>query len=111
VSTNAELRRLGRKRGRRPIGYRVEAAVAYLLYELFRVLPFDWASALGGLIGRTLGPRMGVTHRALRNLERALPETSPAERTAIVRRINTMLEEWIRDRPDQWLWLHRRWPD
>jgi len=23
---------------------------------------------------------------------------------------NTMLEEWISLRPEQWLWLHRRWP-
>ncbi|MBI3446119.1 MAG: lauroyl acyltransferase [Magnetospirillum sp.] len=26
-------------------------------------------------------------------------------------RINALLEEWIRERPDQWLWLHRRWPE
>ncbi len=26
------------------------------------------------------------------------------------RAINAVLEEWIRDRPQQWLWIHRRWP-
>ena len=26
-------------------------------------------------------------------------------------RINALLEEWVRDRPDQWLWVHRRWPE
>jgi KDO2-lipid IV(A) lauroyltransferase len=24
--------------------------------------------------------------------------------------INGMLETWIRERPAEWLWLHRRWP-
>jgi KDO2-lipid IV(A) lauroyltransferase len=26
-------------------------------------------------------------------------------------RINALLEEWIRERPEQWLWVHRRWPE
>jgi Kdo2-lipid IVA lauroyltransferase/acyltransferase len=26
-------------------------------------------------------------------------------------RVNAMLELWVRARPEQWLWLHRRWPD
>jgi Kdo2-lipid IVA lauroyltransferase/acyltransferase len=26
-------------------------------------------------------------------------------------RINAVLEEWIRERPEQWLWVHRRWPE
>jgi KDO2-lipid IV(A) lauroyltransferase len=25
--------------------------------------------------------------------------------------VNQQLEDWIRDRPGQWLWLHNRWPD
>jgi Kdo2-lipid IVA lauroyltransferase/acyltransferase len=25
--------------------------------------------------------------------------------------INTMLSEWVKERPGQWLWLHRRWSD
>lgn len=28
----------------------------------------------------------------------------------IMRRINALLEEWIRETPEQWLWVHRRWP-
>jgi len=26
-------------------------------------------------------------------------------------RVNKTLEGWVRDRPEQWFWLHRRWPD
>jgi KDO2-lipid IV(A) lauroyltransferase len=43
-----------------------------------------------------------------------LPTAEPDFETAVVatvRRVNEMLEAWIRDRPDQWLWLHRRWSD
>lgn len=29
--------------------------------------------------------------------------------TALLTRLNQQLEEWIRDDPGQWLWLHRRW--
>jgi KDO2-lipid IV(A) lauroyltransferase len=25
--------------------------------------------------------------------------------------INSIFEDWIRERPDHWFWLHRRWPD
>jgi len=25
--------------------------------------------------------------------------------------VNRMLEDWIRERPEQWFWVHRRWPD
>src|SRR5215470_8808613 len=34
-----------------------------------------------------------------------------ADAAALMARVNATLEEWIRDRPEQWLWVHRRWPD
>jgi len=30
---------------------------------------------------------------------------------AIMARVNAVLEDWIRARPEQWLWLHHRWPN
>ena len=25
--------------------------------------------------------------------------------------VTAILESWIRERPEEWLWVHRRWPD
>ena len=30
---------------------------------------------------------------------------------ALMTQVNAVIEGWIRERPEQWLWLHRRWPD
>ena len=34
-----------------------------------------------------------------------------ADAAALMAQVNATLEAWIRDRPEQWLWVHRRWPD
>jgi len=34
-----------------------------------------------------------------------------ADEYALMARITLMIEGWVRARPEQWLWLHRRWPD
>lgn len=34
-----------------------------------------------------------------------------ADVAALMTRVNQTLEEWVRDRPGEWFWLHRRWPD
>jgi KDO2-lipid IV(A) lauroyltransferase len=34
-----------------------------------------------------------------------------ADAAALMARVNATLEAWIRERPEQWLWLHQRWPD
>ncbi len=41
----------------------------------------------------------------------ALPDTGDAEAdvAAVMTTVNQRLETWIRARPDQWLWFHRRW--
>ncbi|HEY9079223.1 lauroyl acyltransferase [Magnetovibrio sp.] len=33
-----------------------------------------------------------------------------ADVRAIMADVNAMMESWIRERPGQWLWLHKRWP-
>jgi KDO2-lipid IV(A) lauroyltransferase len=58
----------------RDLLYRVEAAMIWLIFHLFRLLPVDAASALGGLIGRGIGPLLPVSRRARENLRRFLPE-------------------------------------
>lgn len=41
-----------------------------------------------------------------------VPETgdAAADQAALVQMVNDTLEAWIRERPEQWLWVHRRWP-
>ena len=63
----------------------LEAAAALVVYSLMRVLSIDMASALGGWLGRTVGPHIPVSARAVKNLSAAFPEKSPAEIAAIVR--------------------------
>lgn len=42
----------------------------------------------------------------------ALPEDADRHQavTAVMTAVNNILEDWIRERPEQWLWVHRRWP-
>ncbi|HTV45882.1 MAG TPA: lauroyl acyltransferase [Stellaceae bacterium] len=43
----------------------------------------------------------------------ALPRSGDlaADVAALTADVNATLESWIRDRPELWLWVHRRWPD
>lgn len=69
----------------RRIGYPLEAVLVLGICRLFKALPLDRASALGGWIGRTVGPWLPNSARARRNLTRAFPEKGRAEIEAIVR--------------------------
>jgi KDO2-lipid IV(A) lauroyltransferase len=55
------------------------------------------------------GPRFRITFEP----PIAVPESGDREADIadIMTRVNERLEAWIAERPSQWLWLHRRWPD
>lgn len=55
------------------ISHLLEAATLYAAFFVFRVIGADNASALGGWIGRTIGPRLAATRKARANLEKSLP--------------------------------------
>jgi KDO2-lipid IV(A) lauroyltransferase len=65
--------------------YRVEAWLAAAVIRVVGLLPLDWASALGGALARTIGPRLGVSKRARLNLRGAMPELSEQDIERIVR--------------------------
>ena len=62
-----------------------EAAGLALALGLLRLLPPEAASNLGGFLGRCIGPHLGVTARARRNLRLAFPEKSEGEIARIIR--------------------------
>jgi KDO2-lipid IV(A) lauroyltransferase len=50
-----------------------QAVIAWILNAFFTILPLDWASALGGWMGRQIGPRLRVTGNARRELAIVFP--------------------------------------
>lgn len=64
-------------RFQRFVAYPLEAAALGLIFLGLKALPLDWASALGGAVARTIGPRLPVSDVARRNLRHALPELDP----------------------------------
>ena len=56
-------------------------------FGAFALLPADWASALGGAIGRLIGPHLGISNRARHNIKRAFPELSESDVAHVVARM------------------------
>ncbi len=69
----------------RRLRHLLEGAGAALVYAGFRALPVAAASALGGFLARSIGPRLAFSRRAQANLRHALPEIGEAERERIIR--------------------------
>jgi KDO2-lipid IV(A) lauroyltransferase len=76
----AGLRSIGRH-----VAHGGEAAGLVAVMAFFACLPVDWASGIGGFIGRSVGPHLRASRVALRNLRRALPDNSDVENQRIVR--------------------------
>jgi KDO2-lipid IV(A) lauroyltransferase len=88
VIPKATLRKISLERLRRARSQAIdlaEAAALLAVMTMFACLPVDWASGLGGFIGRTVGPRLGLSRRASHNLRQAMPENSEAENRRILR--------------------------
>lgn len=68
----------------RRVSWAVQALLAAVAFSLIGLLPFRVASGMGGWIGRTVGPRMGLSRRARRNLRAAFPDKSDADIETIV---------------------------
>jgi KDO2-lipid IV(A) lauroyltransferase len=75
-------------------------AVLALRYDCV-VLPLRVERVDGAHFRVTVFPPLPLTRSSDRH----------ADAAALMARVNATLEEWIRDRPEQWLWVHRRWPD
>src|SRR6516164_3483111 len=71
-------------RARLRLAYRVEAWGARLALAIFGWFPLDWASAIGGALGRAIGPRLDISKRARLNLSRAWPALTDVEISRII---------------------------
>jgi KDO2-lipid IV(A) lauroyltransferase len=60
-------------------------------------------------VERLAGARFRITVFPKMALPRSCDRAADVQAT--MRLANALLEEWIRARPEQWLWPHRRWPD
>jgi Kdo2-lipid IVA lauroyltransferase/acyltransferase len=67
-----------------PIRRRAEAWGAAIGLGLFGLLPIDCASALGAAVSRNIGPRLGISRLARRNLKNALPTLGDDEIARII---------------------------
>ena len=55
----------------------------------------------------------GSRYRVIFHPPMELPEGSDKQENikSLLTDMNSMLESWIRERPEQWFWVHKRWPD
>lgn len=64
------------------------------------IVPVRVERLKGAYFRMTFYPPLAVAQTGDRN----------ADILAIMTKVNATMEDWIRERPEQWLWVHRRWP-
>ncbi|MES2729895.1 MAG: lipid A biosynthesis acyltransferase [Pseudomonadota bacterium] len=62
-----------------------EAAFIYILIAFFSLLPPPAASAIGGFLGRMIGPRLAASRKAARHIHKIWPDCPPARRDQIIK--------------------------
>jgi KDO2-lipid IV(A) lauroyltransferase len=67
------------------------------------------AMLLPARVERLAGARFRIT--LYPPLDCLATSTCTHEVEATMRTINGIIEAWVRERPEQWLWVHRRWPN
>ena len=75
--------------------------------------PIDMALRCGGLIVPVRCIRLPDSHFRVEispPIEFAITGDRKTDVTAALVEINKIIENWIREYPEQWFWLHRRWP-
>jgi len=70
---------------KRYLSHPLQGLAAQIFFILVKLLPLNWASAFGGFLGRSIGPALGISKRARRNLAIAFPAITPAETERLVR--------------------------
>ena len=66
------------------IRYILEALLLGFMLLVSKMLPVQWASALGGWLGRKIGPRLAASRKAKNNLNAALPQLSDNDQKKII---------------------------
>ena len=68
--------------------YLLEACAAGFVYFIFKILDVDKASALGGWLGRIVGPYLGVSKIARNNIKNTFPNLSEKNLQKVISKIN-----------------------
>ena len=56
--------------------------------------------------------RQGIACDVIFHPPMSLPDqgTTDEKVTALMQQVNSLIEQWVRSHPEQWFWVHRRWP-